>query len=69
MAKQLSNLQDIFLNSTRKNKTEITVFLMNGVPIKGRVVSFDNFTILITQKKGATVAPFKIETVMGVEPT
>lgn len=51
MAKQLSNLQDIFLNSTRKNKTEITVFLMNGVPIKGRVVSFDNFTILMEVDK------------------
>ncbi len=51
MAKQLNNLQDIFLNSTRKNKTEITVFLMNGVPIKGRVVSFDNFTILMEVDK------------------
>ncbi len=51
MAKQLSNLQDIFLNYTRKNKTEITIFLVNGVPIKGRVLSFDNFTILIEVDK------------------
>lgn len=26
---------------------EITIYLMNGVPLKGRVVSFDNFTIVI----------------------
>lgn len=51
MAKQLNNLQDIFLNYTRKNKTEITLFLVNGVPIKGRVLSFDNFTILIEVDK------------------
>lgn len=51
MSKQLSNLQDIFLNYTRKNKTEITIFLVNGVPIKGRVLSFDNFTILIEVDK------------------
>jgi host factor-I protein len=51
MGKQLNNLQDIFLNYTRKNKTEITIFLVNGVPIKGRVLSFDNFTILIEVDK------------------
>ncbi len=51
MGKQVNNLQDIFLNSTRKNKTEITVFLVNGVPIKGRVLSFDNFTILMEVDK------------------
>lgn len=51
MDKQVNNLQDIFLNSTRKNKTEITVFLVNGVPIKGRVLSFDNFTILMEVDK------------------
>ncbi len=51
MSKQVNNLQDIFLNSTRKNKTDITVFLVNGVPIKGRVLSFDNFTILMEVDK------------------
>jgi host factor-I protein len=51
MGKQLSNLQDIFLNYARKNKIEITIFLVNGVPIKGKVMSFDNFTILIEVDK------------------
>lgn len=51
MGKQLNNLQDIFLNSSRKNRIEITIFLMNGVPIKGKVLSFDNFTILIEVDK------------------
>ncbi len=51
MAKQVNNLQDIFLNSARKDRIEITIFLMNGVPIRGKVLSFDNFTILIEVDK------------------
>ncbi|MCB1138535.1 MAG: RNA chaperone Hfq [Leptospiraceae bacterium] len=42
-----NNIQDMVLNSARKEKMEITIYLMNGVPLKGRVVSFDNFTIVI----------------------
>ncbi len=41
------NLQNVFLNTARKEKTEVTVFLVNGFQIKGRVVSFDGFTVLI----------------------
>ncbi len=51
MGKQMNNLQDIFLNSARKNRIEITIFLINGVPVKGKVLSFDNFTILIEVDK------------------
>ncbi len=41
------NLQNVFLNAARKEKTEITVFLVNGFQIKGRVISFDGFTVLV----------------------
>ncbi|HNN77105.1 MAG TPA: RNA chaperone Hfq, partial [Leptospiraceae bacterium] len=44
-----NNIQDLVLNSARKEKMEITVYLTNGVPLKGRVVSFDNFTVVIEQ--------------------
>ena len=37
------------LNHARKEKIEITVYLSNGVPLKGRVISFDNFTIVLEQ--------------------
>jgi host factor-I protein len=49
MGKQVSNLQDIFLNNARKDRVDITVYLVNGVPIKGRVLSFDNFTLLLSR--------------------
>ena len=51
MTKQVTSLQDIFLNTARKEKIEVTIYLVNGVPIKGRVMSFDNFTILIEVDK------------------
>ena len=41
------NLQDVFLNAARKNKTAITVFLTNGFQIRGTVKAFDNFTVLL----------------------
>ena len=42
-----NNIQDFLLNQVRKEKLEITIYLSNGVPIKGKVISFDNFTIII----------------------
>jgi host factor-I protein len=42
-----NNIQDMVLNSARKDKMEITIYLTNGVPLKGRVLSFDNFTVII----------------------
>ncbi|MFO7951648.1 MAG: RNA chaperone Hfq [Bacillota bacterium] len=41
------NLQDTFLNQTRKENMLCTVFLINGYQIKGIVRSFDNFTLLL----------------------
>ena len=41
------NLQNVFLNRARKEKTQVTVFLVNGFQIKGRIISFDGFTVLI----------------------
>ena len=47
MIKQGRNLQDVFLNAARKEKVDVTVYLVNGVPLNGRVASFDSFTVLI----------------------
>ena len=41
------NLQDVFLNTLRKEKTDVTVFLMNGFQIKGVIRGYDSFVILI----------------------
>ena len=41
------NLQDTFLNAVRKNKTTLTIFLVNGVKLQGIVTWFDNFCVLL----------------------
>jgi len=41
------NLQDAFLNQVRKEKTTITVFLINGFQIKGLVKGFDNYIMIL----------------------
>lgn len=46
MGKSL-NLQDIFLNQVRKESIPITLFLVNGVQIRGTVQGFDSFTIIV----------------------
>ena len=45
-----NNIQDVLLNFSRKEKLDITIYLSNGVPLKGIVISFDNFTIVLEQQ-------------------
>ena len=47
VTKSINNIQDIFLNNARKNKTNLTVHLLNGFQIKGVVQGFDNFTVIL----------------------
>lgn len=47
MNKSTNNLQDIFLNSARKNKIPVTIHLTNGFQLKGNVKGFDSFTVIL----------------------
>ena len=47
MEETSKSVQDTFLNHIRTNKTEVTVFLINGVKLQGIVTSFDNFSLLL----------------------
>jgi host factor-I protein len=59
------NLQDVFLNHVRKNKTPVTVFLVNGVKLQGVIGSFDNFCVLLRREHHAQlVYKHAISTVM-----
>jgi host factor-I protein len=63
------NVQDVFLNYIRKNKTPVTVFLVNGVKLQGIVTWFDNFSVLL-RRDGHTQLVYKhaISTVMPGSP-
>ncbi len=41
------NLQDVFLNQARKEKTPVTMFLMNGYQFKGIVKGFDSYVVIL----------------------
>ena len=41
------NIQDAFLNTVRREKTAVTVYLLNGAKLTGRIRSFDKFSVLL----------------------
>lgn len=63
------NLQDTFLNSVRKTKTPLTIFLVNGVKLQGIVTWFDNFCVLL-RRDGQSQLVYKhaISTIMPAGP-
>lgn len=63
------NLQDVFLNSVRKTKTPLTIFLVNGVKLQGVVTWFDNFCVLL-RRDGLSQLVYKhaISTIMPAAP-
>jgi host factor-I protein len=48
-------LQEAFLNTARKRRVKVTIFLINGVRIQGKVRSFDTFTILVEDGRQQTL--------------
>ena len=69
MASGKNNIQDLVLNNARKEKMGITVYLTNGYPLRGRVVSFDNFTVVIdADGKQSLVYKHAISTIILPEP-
>lgn len=69
MAERTQNLQDAFLNNVRKNKTTLTIFLVNGVKLQGIVTWFDNFCLLL-RRDGHSQLVYKhaISTIMPAQP-
>ena len=69
MSEKAQNVQDVFLNHLRKNKTPVTIFLVNGVKLQGIVTWFDNFCLLL-RRDGHSQLVYKhaISTIMPVTP-
>lgn len=68
-AKLSGNLQDLFLNHLRREKTPVTMFLVKGVKLQGIVTWFDNFSILL-RRDGQSQLIYKhaISTIMPSQP-
>lgn len=63
------NLQDIFLNQVRKEKTQITIFLVSGYQIKGYVKGFDSYTIVMdSEGKQQMIYKHAVSTIIPAKP-
>ena len=47
MEKPAQTIQDSFLNSARNGKTQVTIYLMSGVKLTGRIRSFDKYSVIL----------------------
>ena len=47
MEKPVQNIQDVFLNNARRDKTVTTIYLMSGVKLTGRIKSFDKYSVIL----------------------
>lgn len=70
------NLQDVFLNSARKDRIPVTIYLTNGFQLRGMIKGFDNFTVvlesdgrqnLIYKHAISTVTPSKYISILDKE--
>ncbi len=63
------NLQDRFLNQARKERTTLTLFLMNGFQLRGTIVSFDQFAVLVfSEGKQNLIYKHAISTIQPADP-
>ena len=63
------NLQDTFLNEARKTNIQVSIFLLSGVQLRGRVKSFDSFTVLLVgDGKSQLIYKHAISTIQRVDP-
>ena len=47
MDKLAQNIQEAFLNNARKDKVFLTIYLMSGVKLSGRIKSFDKYSVVL----------------------
>ena len=46
----VSNIQDSFFNQIRKDRAFVTIYLVNGIKLTGKIRSFDKFTVILENK-------------------
>ena len=69
MEKLAQNIQEAFLNNARKDKTFLTVYLMSGVKLSGRIKSFDKYSVVLeTNNQEQLIFKHAISTVVVARP-
>jgi host factor-I protein len=69
MDKPAQNIQDSFLNNARKEKGVITIYLLSGVKLSGRIKSFDKYSLVLeTNNQEQLIFKHAISTVVTMRP-
>ena len=67
--KPAQNIQDSFLNTARKDKSVITIYLLSGVKLTGRIRSFDKYSVVLdTNNQEQLIFKHAISTVVMSRP-
>ncbi len=67
--KPAQNIQDSFLNTARKEKVNITLYLLSGVKLTGRIRSFDKYSVVLeTNSQEQLIFKHAISTVVMSKP-
>ncbi len=58
------SLQDPFLNALRKERIQVSIFLVNGIKLQGQIESFDQFVVLLKNSVSQMVYKHAISTIV-----
>lgn len=58
------SLQDPFLNALRKERVQVSIYLVNGIKLQGYVESFDQFVVLLKNSVSQMVYKHAISTIV-----
>lgn len=64
MSTRLTTLQDPFLNALRKERIQVSIYLVNGIKLQGVVESFDQYVILLRNTITQMVYKHAISTIV-----
>jgi len=69
MTKAPFNIQDQFLNQSRKERVKVVIKLMSGESLEGFIKSFDNFSVLMELRGDLLIYKHAIASIASVEGT
>jgi len=62
------SLQDPYLNTLRKERVPVSIYLVNGIKLQGQIDSFDQFVVLLKNTVSQMVYKHAISTVVPARP-
>ncbi len=66
---KFASLQDFFLNTLRREKMQVSIYLVNGIKLLGHVEAFDNFVVILGHNNTSQVVyKHSISTIVPAQP-